>query len=108
MIQLFLDVGKGQKPRDEKNKELLKIKKNFLSPKRLVDIIKEKGFDTYSISPYDEYKYNTLNQMFDVLKEKLSIKSDKKNLYMFIIKNLIQLCINMDVIHLRLKKKYQK
>ena len=107
-IQLFSDVGKGQKPRDEKNKESLKTKKNLSSPKRSVDIIKEKGFDTHSTSPYDEHKYNTSNQMSDVSKEKPSTKSDKKNSHTFTTKNPIQLCINTDAIHLRLKKKHQK
>ena len=78
IIQLFWDVEKGQSPKNEKNEEFLKIKQDFLSPKRLVNIIKEKGCDTYSISPYDEYKYKTLNQMFNIIREKLEIKNGKK------------------------------
>ena len=78
IIQLFWEVEKGQSPKNDKNEEFLKIKENYLSPKLLVDIIKEKNYDTYSISPYSDYKYKTLNQMFNIIKEKLEIKNNKK------------------------------
>ena len=79
IIQLFFYVEKGKTPKDEKNKNFVKIKQDFLSPKKLVDIIKEKNCDTYTISPYEESnKYKTLNQMFNKIKEKLEIKSSKK------------------------------
>ena len=78
IIQLFWDSEKGKNPKKEKNKEFIKIKNKYLTPKRLVDIIKEKDCDTYSISPYDEYKYNTLEEMFQLIKEKIEIKTDKK------------------------------
>ena len=55
IIQLFWEVEKGQSPKNDKNEEFLKIKENYLSPKLLVDIIKEKNYDTYSISPYSDY-----------------------------------------------------
>jgi hypothetical protein len=74
-MYLFWESEKGQR---EKREDFIKIKQEFLSPKRLVDIIKEKGNDTYSISPYDEYKYKGLNQMFDVIREKLELKNGKK------------------------------
>ena len=78
IIQLFWDVEKGQSPRTKKNQEFLEIKQKYLNPKKLVDIIKEKNCDTYSISPYDEYKYKTIEQMFEIIEEKLKIKNDKK------------------------------
>ena len=78
IIQLFWEVEKGQSPKNDKNEEFLKIKENYLSPKLLVDIIKEKNYDTYSVSPYSDYKYKTLNQMFNIIKEKLEIKNNKK------------------------------
>ena len=78
IIQLFWDVEKGKNPKNEKNEEFLKIKKEFLSPKLLVDIIKENGCETFTISPYDGFKYKTLNQMLNIIKEKLEIKTDKK------------------------------
>ena len=78
IIQLFWDIEKGKSPKSEKNQEFLKIKQKFLSPKRLVDVIKEKGNDTFSISPYDEYKYKTLDEMFEIIKEKIEIKNGKK------------------------------
>ena len=77
IIQLFWDIEKGP-PNDTKNQEFLKIKEEFLSPKSLVELIKEKGCETFSISPYSDYKYKTLNQMFDIIKEKLEMKTDKK------------------------------
>ena len=84
IIQLFWDVEKGKTPKNEKNEEFLKIKNDCLSPKLLVDIIKEKGYETYSISPYSDYKYKTLNQMFNIIKEKLEIKSNnKKFMYVY-------------------------
>ena len=78
IIQLFWDVEKGKNPKNEKNSEFLKIKEEFLSPKLLVDIIKENGDETYEISPYNGCKYKTLNQMLNLIKEKLEIKTDKK------------------------------
>jgi len=75
IMYLFWESEKGQR---EKREDFIKLKQEFLSPKRLVDIIKEKGNDTYSISPYDEYKYKGLNQMFDVIREKLELKNGKK------------------------------
>ena len=63
IIQLFLDVEKGRSPKDEKNKNFIKIKQDFLSPKKLVDIIKEKNCDTYTISPYEES--NKLEEFFN-------------------------------------------
>ena len=84
IIQLFWDVEKGKTPKNEKYEEFLKIKNDCLSPKLLVDIIKEKGYETYSISPYSDYKYKTLNQMFNIIKEKLEIKSNnKKFMYVY-------------------------
>ena len=84
IIQLFWDVEKGKSPKNTKNDEFLKIKKEFLSPKLLVDIIKEKDCDTYSISPYSDYKYKTIDQMFNIIKEKLEIKNNKKKfLYVY-------------------------
>ena len=77
IIQLFWDIEKGP-PNNTKNQEFLKIKEEFLSPKSLVELIKEKGCETFSISPYSDYKYKTLNQMFDIIKEKLEMKTDKK------------------------------
>ena len=93
IIQLFWDVEKGKSPKNEKNEKFLKIKEDFLSPKFLVDIIKEKNCDTYSISPYSDYKYKTLNQMLNIIKKKLEIKNNKKNSCMYIMLNRIQLCI---------------
>ena len=81
IIQYFWDVEKGKTFKDKKNEEYLKIKKEYFSPKRLVDIIKEKDCDTYEISPYGEYKYKELDEMFDLLKEKLEIKNDKKKFF---------------------------
>jgi len=75
IMYLFWESEKGQR---EKREDFIKLKEEFLSPKRLVDIIKEKGNDTFSISPYDEYKYKGLNQMFDVIREKLELKNGKK------------------------------
>ena len=84
IIQLFWDVEKGKTPKNEKNEEFLKLKNDYLSPKLLVDVIKEKGYETYSISPYSDYKYKTLNQMFNIIKEKLEIKSNnKKFMYVY-------------------------
>ena len=81
VIQLFWDVEKGHSSKSKKNQEFLKIKEKYLSPKKLVEIIKEKNNDTYSISPYDEYKYKTLEEMFEIIKEKLNIKNDKKKFF---------------------------
>ena len=78
IIQLFWDVEKGKTPKDEKNEKFLETKHKYLSPKLLVDIIKEKNCDTYTISPYADCKYKTLNQMFTTIKEKLDINKDKK------------------------------
>lgn len=75
IMYLFWESEKGQR---EKREDFIKIKEEFLSPKRLVDIIKEKGNDTYSISPYDEYKYKGLSQMFNIIREKLELKNGKK------------------------------
>ena len=65
IIQLFWDVEKGKNSKDEKNEEFIKIKKEYLSPKNLVDFIKEKGDEAYTISPYLEnaVKYTDLNNM---------------------------------------------
>ena len=82
-ILLFWDVEKGKSKNDKKNEDFLKIKKKFLSPKRLVDIIKKKDCDTYTISPYDGCKYSELNQMFEILEEKLNINNEKKK-FMYI------------------------
>ena len=78
IIQLFWDVEKGKSPNDNKSQEFLKIKEDCLSHKLLVDLIKEKGCETFSISPYSDYKYKTINQMLEIIKEKLEIKTDKK------------------------------
>lgn len=75
IMYLFWESEKGQR---EKREDFIKIKEELLSPKRLVDIIKEKGNDTYSISPYDEYKYKGLSQMFNIIREKLELKNGKK------------------------------
>jgi hypothetical protein len=75
IMYLFWESEKGKR---EKREDFIKIKEEFLSPKKLVDIIKEKGNDTYAISPYDEYKYKKLNQMFYIIKEKLELKNGKK------------------------------
>jgi hypothetical protein len=75
IMYLFWESEKGKR---EKREDFIKIKEEFLSPKKLVDIIKEKGNDTYSISPYAEYKYKRLSQMFDIIKEKLELKNGKK------------------------------
>lgn len=83
---LFWDVEKGKTPKDGKNEEFVKIKQEYLSPKFLVDLIKEKDCETYSISPYSDYKYKTLNQMFETIKEKLEIKTDKKK-FMYVYNN---------------------
>ena len=86
IIQLFWDVEKGKNSKDEKNEEFIKIKKEYLSPKNLVDFIKEKGDEAYTISPYLEnaVKYTDLNNMFEKIKEKLEIKNDKKKfLYVY-------------------------
>lgn len=81
IIQYFWEVEKGKTFKDKKNEEFTKIKKEYFSPKRLVDIIKEKGCDTYDVSPYTEYKYKELDEMFDLLKEKLEIKNGKKKFF---------------------------
>jgi predicted AlkP superfamily pyrophosphatase or phosphodiesterase len=86
IIQLFWDVEKGESPKNDKNEEFLKIKQKNLSPKLLVDLIKEKDCDTYAISPYSEYKYKTLNQMFTTIKEKLDINNGKKK-FMYVYNN---------------------
>ena len=84
IIQLFWDVEKGKGPNRSKNQEFLKIKQKYLSPKRLVDVIKEKGCDTYTLSPYVECKYSTLDEMFEVIEEKLKINKDRKKfLYVY-------------------------
>ena len=86
IIQLFWDVEKGKNSKDEKNEEFIKIKKEYLSPKNLVDFIKEKGDEAFTISPYLEnaVKYTDLSNMFEKIKEKLEIKNDKKKfLYVY-------------------------
>ena len=86
IIQLFWDVEKGKNSKDEKNEEFIKIKKEYLSPKNLVDKIKEKGDEAFTLSPYLEnaVKYTDLNNMFEKIKEKLEIKNGKKKfLYVY-------------------------
>ncbi len=75
IMYLFWESEKGKR---EKREDFIKIKEEFLSPKKLVDIIKEKGNDTYAISPYDEYKYKRLSQMLYSIREKLEVKNGKK------------------------------
>ena len=80
IIQLFWGTERGKRF-DEKSDIFNEIKKTYLSPKTLAEIIKEKNNDTYFVSPYGDYKYQTLNSMLEIIESKINIKTDKKKFF---------------------------
>ena len=80
IIQLFWGTERGKRFY-EKSDIFNEIKKLYLSPKTLVEIIKEKNNDTYFVSPYGDYKYQTLNSMLEIIESKINIKTDKKKFF---------------------------